>query len=121
MPRHDDICYATTNRQEAVKILAQQSDVILVIGSKNSSNSVRLVEVAEKSGCKAFLIDDYTDIMWDKLTDIKTLGITAGASAPEILVSEVITAMRKKFTITTQELSLTHEDVHFKLPVFPVL
>jgi len=119
-PRHDDICYATTNRQEAVKALAEQIDMLLVIGSKNSSNSVRLVEVAHKAGChKAFLIDDATDIPWAEMTECKTLGITAGASAPEILVTGVLQALAEKFSCTVEEFSLLAEDVHFKLPVFP--
>lgn len=121
-PRHDDICYATTNRQNAVKELAGECDMIFVLGAKNSSNSVRLVEVAQKAGCEnAYLMDDYHGIPWDALLEHKPkiLGITAGASAPEILVEQVIDALNKKFEIEVSEFSLTKEDVHFKLPSFP--
>lgn len=119
-PRHDDICYATTNRQEAVKHLAQKSDMILVIGSENSSNSVRLVEVSINAGCpKAFLINDASHIPWDACKNLQNIGITAGASAPEHLVQDVIKAFSEKYSITTQEVFLTNEDVHFKLPSFP--
>lgn len=119
-PRHDDICYATTNRQEAVKVLSRMTNVILVIGSQNSSNSVRLVEVAHKAGChKTALIEDYQTIPWDMLAGEKTIGITAGASAPEILISEVLDALAEKFDLTAEEIDITEEDVHFKLPAFP--
>ncbi|MEM6602803.1 MAG: 4-hydroxy-3-methylbut-2-enyl diphosphate reductase [Pseudomonadota bacterium] len=120
-PRHDDICYATTNRQEAVKKFAPMADLVLVIGAQNSSNSVRLVEVAEKAGCpKAYLIPDHTAIIWDDFTDVKSVGITAGASAPEILVEQVIEAISKRYDVSIEELTLTDENVHFKLPQFPV-
>ena len=120
MPRHDDICYATTNRQEAVKVLSRMTDVILVIGSQNSSNSVRLVEVAAKAGChKTALIEDYKAIPWDMLVGEKTIGITAGASAPEILINEVLDALAEKFDLTAEEIDIIEEDVHFKLPHFP--
>lgn len=121
-PRHDDICYATTNRQEAVKALAVQADLMLVIGAQNSSNSVRLVEVALKAGCpQAYLIADHTHIPWDAFTGVKTVAISAGASAPEILVTQVTQSLSQKFDITIEEVMIKKEDVHFKLPNFPLL
>ena len=121
-PRHDDICYATTNRQEAVKEIANDADMMLVIGAQNSSNSVRLVEVAQKAGCnKAFLIADYRSIPWDKFENVKKIAISAGASAPEILVTEVIDAISEKYVVSVEEIIIKQEDVHFKLPHFPAL
>lgn len=116
-PHKEDICYATTNRQEAVKALAEKADAVLVIGAANSSNSVRLVEVALREGCpKAVLIQRANLINWDDLKNIKTLGITAGASAPEILVEEVIHACREHFSVTVQEVHVRDEHIRFKLP-----
>ncbi len=116
-PRKDDICYATTNRQHAVKELAAQADAVLVVGAPNSSNSRRLVEVALGAGCpRALLIQRAREIDWGALTGVTTLGITAGASAPETLVQEVIDAARERFVTTVEELAVTREDVHFNLP-----
>jgi 4-hydroxy-3-methylbut-2-enyl diphosphate reductase len=116
-PRKDDICYATTNRQAAVKELAAQADALLVVGAPNSSNSRRLVEVATGAGCpRAMLIQRASDIDWTMLAQARTLGITAGASAPETLVDEVIEAARTRYEVELAELVVTREDVHFNLP-----
>ena len=116
-PRKDDICYATTNRQQAVKELAVRADAILVVGAPNSSNSRRLVEVATGAGCaRAQLIARAAEIDWASLAGIRVLGITAGASAPETLVREVIDAARARFDAQVDELAVTREDVHFNLP-----
>jgi 4-hydroxy-3-methylbut-2-enyl diphosphate reductase len=116
-PRKDDICYATTNRQHAVKELAARADAVLVVGAPNSSNSRRLVEVAQSAGCeRALLIQRARDIDWAALAGVTTLGITAGASAPESLVQEVIDAARERFSLAVEELAVTREDVHFNLP-----
>jgi 4-hydroxy-3-methylbut-2-enyl diphosphate reductase len=116
-PHKEDICYATTNRQEAVKDLAGQCDLVLVVGSSNSSNSVRLVEVAERAGAKAaYLIDDATGLSWDWFEGVETVGLTAGASAPEALVEGVIDAMAARFTIHMSEGAMARETVTFKLP-----
>ena len=117
VPHKEDICYATTNRQEAVKRIADTCDHMLVIGAPNSSNSMRLVEVALRSGCKgADLVQRASDIDWGKLSGVETVGITAGASAPEILVEEVIDAFREHFNIDVEEIAVTSENVQFKLP-----
>jgi len=117
VPHKEDICYATTNRQEAVKKIAASCDHLLVIGAPNSSNSMRLVEVAKRSGCgSADLVQRASDIDWDKLQGVETIGITAGASAPEILVEEVIDAFKENYTIDVQEVAVTSENVRFKLP-----
>ena len=116
-PAKQDICYATTNRQQAVKAIAADCDALIVIGAPNSSNSRRLVEVAQLNGCKeARLICHANEIDWDWLQTVKTLGITAGASAPEILVEEVMEACRKKFDIEVEEVEIARETVNFKLP-----
>ena len=116
-PAKQDICYATTNRQQAVKAIAADCDALIVIGAPNSSNSRRLVEVAQLNGCKeARLIGHANEIDWDWLQTAKTLGITAGASAPEILVEEVMEACRKKFDIEVEEVEIARETVNFKLP-----
>lgn len=116
-PRKEDICYATTNRQDAVKAIAARSDMVLVIGSKNSSNSNRLVEVALSNGVpRAALVDGAQYVDWDTLKGIKTLGLSAGASAPEILVDELIAEARKHFDVTIEEIAITQENVNFKLP-----
>lgn len=116
-PRKEDICYATTNRQQAVKAIAEKCDLMLVIGAPNSSNSRRLVEVALVAGCaKAYLVQKAAEIDWSWFHGIKTVGITAGASAPEILVQEVIGAVRDRYDIVTDEVSVTTETTHFKLP-----
>ena len=116
-PKQEDICYATTNRQEAVKAIAGECDAMLVVGAPNSSNSMRLVEVAETVGCKkARLVQKAADIEWEWLEGVRTLGLTAGASAPELLVQQVIQACRDRFDLDIREISVTREDVHFKLP-----
>ncbi len=116
-PKKEDICYATTNRQEAVKSIAQNCDALLVVGAPNSSNSQRLVEVAEREGCKtALLVQRADDLDWSQLAGVSTLGLTAGASAPEVLVEEVLEACRAHFDVTIQEVSGVVEDVIFKLP-----
>lgn len=116
-PKRDDICYATTNRQQAVKALAGKVDAILVVGAPNSSNSRRLVEVAMAAGCtNATLIQRADEIDWRKLDGVRRLGITAGASAPELLVREVIEAASSRYATTVEEIAVTREDVHFNLP-----
>jgi 4-hydroxy-3-methylbut-2-enyl diphosphate reductase len=116
-PRREDICYATTNRQQAVKAIAPDCDAMLIVGAPNSSNSMRLVEVAKMSGCgKAWLVRRAADIEWAWLDGVRRLGLTAGASAPEVLVQEVIAACRERFAVTVEELAVTEESVHFKLP-----
>ena len=116
-PHKEDICYATTNRQEAVKSVAARSDVLLVLGSANSSNSVRLVEVAKREGvAQAHLIDDasFLDLAW--IDGAQTVGVTAGASAPEVLVQGVIDALGQVFDVTVEEVDAVRETVSFKLP-----
>lgn len=116
-PRKEDICYATTNRQLAVKDIAPRADVVVVIGSKNSSNSNRLVEVARAYGAKkALLADKAEDIPWDELKDIATLGLTAGASAPEVLVQRVIDLARERFEVKLETTTVAEETVTFKVP-----
>jgi 4-hydroxy-3-methylbut-2-en-1-yl diphosphate reductase len=116
-PHREDICYATTNRQEAMKRIAPRADLVLVIGAPNSSNSVRLVEVALKAGARdAMLIQRAYDIDWSRLEDVTTLGLSAGASAPELLVNEVIAALRARFEVAIEETTVTREDVAFNLP-----
>lgn len=116
-PRKEDICYATTNRQAAVKAIAARCDAMLVVGSPSSSNSNRLVEVAQRSGCgAAALIEDAEMIDWSMITPGSTLGVTAGASAPEALVQEVIAALRARFDVTVEEITVTAETVKFSLP-----
>ncbi len=116
-PRKDDICYATTNRQSAVKAIAPRSDLVIVVGSPNSSNSKRLVEVAQRSGCRmAMLLQKAADIPWKHLGVIRTLGLTAGASAPEILVNQIIEAFGRHYTVSVETITTASEDVVFKLP-----
>ena len=115
-PRSEDICYATSNRQAAVKAIAPMCDKMLVIGAPNSSNSLRLAEVAERIGVPARLIERATDIDWDWLGEPRTLGVTAGASAPELLVREVIDALRARFEVTEEEADHSPERLSFKLP-----
>ncbi len=116
-PRTEDICYATTNRQLAVKAIAERCDALLVLGAPNSSNSMRLVEVARASGCpRALLVQRAAEIDWSRLDGVRRLGITAGASAPEILVEEVIAACRERFAVEVEEVAGTEERVVFKLP-----
>ncbi|HEV7367795.1 4-hydroxy-3-methylbut-2-enyl diphosphate reductase [Arenibaculum sp.] len=116
-PRQQDICYATTNRQMAVKAIAPRADALLVLGAPNSSNSMRLVEVARNQGCPAArLVQRATEIDWDGLGPVRTLGITAGASAPDVLIREVLAAARERFDVTVEEVTVGVEDVAFKLP-----
>ncbi|HZC75009.1 MAG TPA: 4-hydroxy-3-methylbut-2-enyl diphosphate reductase, partial [Gaiellaceae bacterium] len=115
-PGSDDICYATQNRQDAVRALAREVDAIFVVGSKNSSNSKRLVEVAERAGCRATLVDGAGDVAPEQLAAVRRLGVTAGASAPEELVQELVSAIGGLGGATVTELETIREDVHFKLP-----
>lgn len=115
-PRGDDICYATSNRQAAVKAIAQQCDAMLVIGAPNSSNSMRLVEVAQRMGTRARLIQSADEIDFDWLGSPATLGITAGASAPEILVRQLVDKLAQHFTIEEHEVTSARESIEFKLP-----
>ena len=116
-PHKEDICYATTNRQEAVKALGQGCELVLVVGSKNSSNSARLVEVALRAGARdARLIDDAGHVDWSWFDGVSTLGITAGASAPEQLIEELIDAVRARFDVRLVEDDGARETVTFKLP-----
>jgi 4-hydroxy-3-methylbut-2-enyl diphosphate reductase len=116
-PKMEDICYATTNRQAAVKAIAQRCDAMVVIGAPNSSNSMRLVEVAANYGCaRSRLVQRAADMDWDWLGDSHSLGITAGASAPELLVDELIEACRARYDVTVEEVRTTEESVVFKLP-----
>ncbi len=116
-PRREDICYATTNRQAAVKAIAEECDLVVVIGSANSSNSQRLREVAERAGApRALLIPTAEALDWSALEGVATLGITAGASAPESLVDALIERLRDRYAISAEERIVTREDVVFKLP-----
>ena len=116
-PHKEDICYATTNRQAAVKAMAPRSDIVFVIGSPNSSNSVRLVEVAQRAGARqAALVSCAQDVDWSVLGSIRTVGITAGASAPEDLVEGLIEAFRERYDVQLEDIRVTDEDVVFKLP-----
>jgi 4-hydroxy-3-methylbut-2-enyl diphosphate reductase len=116
-PHKEDICYATTNRQEAVKAMAGRIDALLVIGAPNSSNSRRLVEVGRRAGCGyAQLIRDAGELDWRALEGARTIGITAGASAPEALVEGVVAAFRDRFDVTLETVEIAREDVEFKVP-----
>jgi 4-hydroxy-3-methylbut-2-enyl diphosphate reductase len=116
-PHKEDICYATTNRQEAIKTIAPHCELVLVIGSPNSSNSMRLVEVARKAGARtARLIENAGAIDWDAIAGARTVGLSAGASAPEVLVNDVIAAFKWRYDVTLEEAVVTREDVEFKLP-----
>jgi len=116
-PLKEDICYATTNRQMAVKKIAKNCDMFFVIGSRNSSNSVRLVEIAKKSGCvNAILVHSRSEIPYEQIKNSNTIGISSGASAPEILVKNFINELKKRFTISIDEIEIIKEDVVFKIP-----
>ena len=116
-PHKEDICYATTNRQEAVKAMAEKAEAMLVVGAPNSSNSKRLVEVGARAGCSyAQLVQRATDIDWRALQGIASIGITAGASAPEVLVNEVIDAVRARYDVTVEQVETAQENVEFKVP-----
>lgn len=116
-PHKEDICYATTNRQNAVKKISPLIDGLLVVGSINSSNSKRLVEVGKKAGCKyAQLIDNVNDIDWRSISGSKSIGLTAGASAPEILINQVIEKFKNKYKAKIEFIEITKEDIQFKIP-----
>ena len=116
-PKKEDICYATTNRQAAVKKIAKLCDMFFVIGSRNSSNSLRLVEVANNSGCsEAVLIHSESSIPLEKITRCKTIGISSGASAPEILVENFIKKLKEQFSVNIEEVEIIKEDITFKIP-----
>tara|TARA_Y100000590_G_scaffold69781_1_gene76138 strand:+ start:214 stop:1158 length:945 start_codon:yes stop_codon:yes gene_type:complete len=116
-PKKEDICYATTNRQAAVKKIAPQCDMFFVIGSRNSSNSVRLVEVANKSGCEnSILIHSDSKVPIDEISKCETIGISSGASAPEILVEKFIEDLKKQFNLSIDEIEIVKEDITFKVP-----
>ena len=116
-PKKEDICYATTNRQAAVKEIAKKCEMFFVIGSRNSSNSVRLVEVAKNNGCnKSELIHFDSKVPFDKIANCKTVGISSGASAPEILVEKFIKELKKEFTIEIEEVEMIKENIIFKIP-----
>tara|TARA_B100001287_G_scaffold158551_1_gene133258 strand:+ start:4307 stop:5251 length:945 start_codon:yes stop_codon:yes gene_type:complete len=116
-PKKEDICYATTNRQAAVKKIAKLCDMFFVIGSRNSSNSLRLVEVANNSGCsEAVLIHSESNIPLEKITKCKTIGISSGASAPEILVENFIKKLKEQFSVNIEEVEIIKEDITFKIP-----
>lgn len=115
-PRKDDICYATQNRQDAVRVLAPQVDVMLVVGSKNSSNSNRLRELAERLGTKAFLLDDAQQLQSEWFDGVRAIGVTAGASAPEVLVQSVISRLQTFGATTVEQVEAVPEDMYFEVP-----
>lgn len=115
-PHKEDICYATTNRQEAVKAIVKRAERMIVVGAPNSSNSLRLVEVATRAGCPGILIERAKDVPWDLFKGVATVGITAGASAPEGLVTELIDAFRARFDVTTEDVVTRVERVAFNVP-----
>ncbi len=116
-PHKEDICYATTNRQDAMKAIAHRADMVFVIGAPNSSNSMRLVEVAKRAGANgAALIQRASDIDWALVEGAAVVGLSAGASAPEVLVEEVIAAFRERFALKLEEEAVTHEDIAFNVP-----
>jgi len=116
-PKKEDICYATTNRQAAVKKIAEKCEMFFVIGSRNSSNSLRLVEVAKNSGCtNSRLIHSESDVPFEEIEKYKTIGISSGASAPEILVDNFINNLKKEFTVAIEEIEIVKENITFKIP-----
>ena len=116
-PPREDICYATTNRQAAVKSIAKKCDAIYVIGGENSSNSLRLVEVASQSGCKnTFLISEINSINWDEMEDFHSIGLTASASAPEVLINEFLDLFKNKFKVKIEKSTIADENISFKIP-----
>ena len=115
-PKKEDICYATTNRQSAVKKIANKCEMFFVIGSRNSSNSLRLVEVAKNSGCKnSILLHSESGVPFDQIDKCKTIGISSGASAPEILVEQFLDEIKSKYNISVEEVEIIKEDVTFKI------
>ena len=120
-PKREDICYATTNRQRAVEVLAPKADLTLIIGANNSSNSVRLCEVAKAAGCgRAALVQSADTMDWSLLDGAATVAISAGASAPETLVDGLIEACRRRFIVTVDEVEVIKEDVSFRTPPIPL-
>jgi 4-hydroxy-3-methylbut-2-en-1-yl diphosphate reductase len=120
-PRGEDICYATTNRQRAVRVIAPAADLTLIVGAPNSSNSMRLVEVAREAGCpRALLVERAGRIDWSAFDGVRRLAVSAGASAPEDLVEEVIAACRERFDVEIEEVRVVEEDVYFKAPPIPM-
>jgi 4-hydroxy-3-methylbut-2-en-1-yl diphosphate reductase len=120
-PRREDICYATTNRQRAVEAIAPRAELTLIIGAPNSSNSMRLVEVARAAGCpRAMLVQNAREMDWRLLEGVRVVAISAGASAPEDLVDELIAACRQRFTVSLEEIRLVREDVSFRTPPIPM-
>jgi 4-hydroxy-3-methylbut-2-en-1-yl diphosphate reductase len=120
-PRREDICYATTNRQRAVEAIAPKAEATLIIGAPNSSNSVRLVEVARAAGCpRAALVQNAAHMDWGLLEGVRTIAISAGASAPEELVEELILACRERYEVAVEEVRVVKEDVAFKTPPIPL-
>lgn len=116
-PPREDICYATTNRQAAVKSIAKKCDAIYVIGGENSSNSLRLVEVASQSGCKnTFLISEINSINWDEMENFHSIGLTASASAPEVLINEFLDLFKNKFEVKIEKSTIADENISFKIP-----
>ncbi len=115
-PKGEDICYATSNRQAAVKAIAGECELVLVIGAPNSSNSMRLVEVAARFGAAAYLIRDKSEIDFTWFENVSSCGLTAGASAPEILVTEIVSAISERFDVETSEVTTARENITFKLP-----
>jgi 4-hydroxy-3-methylbut-2-enyl diphosphate reductase len=116
-PFKEDICYATTNRQDAVKSIAEKIELLLVVGAPNSSNSKRLVEVGVKNGCpRGLLVQRASELDWATLGGLSTIGLTAVASAPEVLVNEIIDAFRAHYDVTVEKVTLREENVSFKLP-----
>jgi 4-hydroxy-3-methylbut-2-en-1-yl diphosphate reductase len=120
-PRREDICYATTNRQRAVEAIAPRAELTLIIGAPNSSNSMRLVEVAQAAGCpRAMLVQNAREMDWRLLEGVRVVAISAGASAPEDLVDELIAACRQRYTVSLEEIELVREDVSFRTPPIPL-
>ena len=116
-PKKEDICYATTNRQAAVKKIANKCDMFFIIGSRNSSNSLRLVEVAKNSGCEnSILLHSESKVPFDKIDNCKSIGISSGASAPEVLVEQFLNEIKKKYNTSVEEVEIVKEDVTFKIP-----
>ena len=116
-PFKEDICYATTNRQSAVKNIAKNCDMFFVLGSRNSSNSVRLVEVAQQSGCvNSELIHSESVVPFEKIANCNTIGISSGASAPDVLVEDFINQIKTKFNVTIKEVEIVKENIVFKVP-----
>ena len=116
-PIKEDICYATTNRQMAIKNIAKKCEMLFVIGSSNSSNSQRLVEVAKQAGCqKSYLIDEHTELPMNEISQCKNIGISSGASAPEAIVTKIIEKIKKELAISLEEISIAKENIEFKIP-----